>query len=127
MKTNVEAYLDQNPFWKEVIIALRRILLEQDLAEDITGGQISYTYQGRNVALVQSYHDYLSLQFSKGVLLDDPKSLLQPSELESVISRQLTFQTVEQVEQLAGEIERFFDQAITLEKDTLKSTSQAER
>lgn len=124
MKSSVDAYLEQNPRWKPVIAALREILLEQDLAENITGGQLSYTYQDRSVASIESGHDYLSLLFTKGVLLKDPQSLLQLPGNDSVINRRLIFKTPEEVVELADALVDFFHQAIDHEKDTLKATSR---
>lgn len=108
MKSSVDAYLEQNPRWKPVIAALREILLEQDLAENITGGQLSYTYQDRSVASIESGHDYLSLLFTKGVLLKDPQSLLQLPGNDSVINRRLIFKTPEEVVELADALVDFF-------------------
>ncbi|HHT20077.1 MAG TPA: hypothetical protein GXZ74_01400 [Tissierellia bacterium] len=124
MKSNVDNYLEQNPRWKEIIIALRELLKPLDLAETISGGDISYTYQGRDVATIESLSRHVSLVFSKGVLLEDTDSVLEEPENGSIINRQLSFTTTEAVADRAEVIADFFDQAIELEKDGVKSVTE---
>lgn len=123
MKASVEGYLEQDPHWKDTLIALRRILLTQDLEETIKWGKPTYTYQGRNVAIIQSFKDHLSLMFFKGVLLEDPKKLLQAPGEDSHIARRLLFTSPEEVEDRAEDIKHFLLQAIELEKAGVKVTT----
>lgn len=123
MKSRVDNYLEQNPRWKDVIVALREVLLQHDLAETISGGDISYTYQGRDVATIEGLTKHVSLIFSKGILLEDKRSVLEPSETGSYNHRNLNFATPESVEKQSKIIADFIKQAIELEKVGVRSVT----
>ena len=65
--------------WKEELQHLRMILQESGLTEESKWGMPCYTFQEKNIILLAAFKDFCSLNFFKGVLLKDPKSLATPT------------------------------------------------
>jgi uncharacterized protein YdeI (YjbR/CyaY-like superfamily) len=55
---------------------MRRIVLECPLTEELKWGKPCYSFQDRNVVIIQGFKEYCALLFTKGVLLKDPKRIL---------------------------------------------------
>lgn len=123
MKTRVEAYLEQSPRWQPLIEAIRELLLPLDLAEDIVGAQITYTYQERDVASLESFQDFLALNFPKGVLLEDRAGVLHSTSGASM-ARRFEFHELEEIEQQKASVVAFINQAIAHERAGVAATSQ---
>ena len=63
--------------WREVVAAIRPILLEAGLKETVKWGQPCYTDQGKNIAIVGWMKGTAILSFFKGALLTDPSGRFQ--------------------------------------------------
>lgn len=132
--TSVESYLAegcgrcehyQTPqckvhLWTEELLALREILKSSDLEETMKWGSPCYTFDGKNVAMMGSFRDYCSISFFKGVLLEDPKGVLEAPGPNSRHARLLKFRSLEDVERLAPQALDFLNQAVEIEKKGLK-------
>jgi len=111
--------------WKEVLAALRSILLETDLTEEAKWGQPCYTDKGKNILLLSALKDYCAISFFKGALLKDPrKVLIQPTK-NSNADRSLRFTTPDEVHQQEEIIKEFIHQAIKNEREGLKVPSRS--
>lgn len=53
MNPSVDHYIDHSDRWPEEIAALRPILLECGLAEELKWRQPCYTHRGKNIVIVQ--------------------------------------------------------------------------
>ena len=102
--------------WREEANALRPILCDAGLDEELKWGKACYTAGGKNIAIVQRMNAFLALMFFKGALLDDPKGLLKRQGPNSNAARRLEFTSVEDVNKAKGPIKRFVRQALALEK-----------
>ncbi|MBD3669735.1 MAG: YdeI/OmpD-associated family protein [Gammaproteobacteria bacterium] len=144
MDTRVDHYLDQGcgrcslygtprckvKTWHDVLWALRSILLQSELVEDLKWSQPVYTYNGANVVMMSAFKDYAFISFFKGSLLSDPEGILSRAGKNSQAARQLRFTHCEQVESLKPVIMNFLQQAIEIEKTggkiSFKQTSDYE-
>ena len=102
--------------WREVLEALRTLVLESGLEESCKWGMPCYTYNGKNVAMIAAFKEYCSLNLFKGVLLKDPKQLLTAAGEDSQSYRQLRLTTVKEVIKYKTAIRTFLKEAIELEK-----------
>ncbi len=102
--------------WRDEAIALRAVLARCDLREERKWDQPCYTHEGKNIAIIQRFKDFLSLMFFKGALMKDPEGILrsQGKESRSVLRLELT--SVSQIEDLATVIAAYVDEAIAVEK-----------
>ncbi len=63
--------------WQQEANRLRVILLECDLTEELKWRKPCYTYDGKNVCIIQRMKGFLALLFFKGALLKDPDGILE--------------------------------------------------
>lgn len=118
----VTNYLDQNPKWKAVIEAIRPILLEEDVYEEMAGGKVSYTYQGRTLAQLDGYTDYLAMILPNGVLVSDPDGKLLEAPEEGALARKLKFKDAKSVTTNEDLIREVVKQLINHAKDSVDAT-----
>ena len=84
-------------FWRAELEALRQIVLECGLTEEVKWGVPCYTSEDKNILMVSAFKDYACISFFKGVLLkDEANILLKPGE-SSQSTRTLKYTTLEQV------------------------------
>lgn len=62
--------------WQAEIAALQNILSGFDLKQERKWGKPCYTWEGRNVVIIQGFKEYCALGFFQGALLKDPDKLL---------------------------------------------------
>ena len=67
--------------WQNELIALRKIVLETGLKEEIKWSYPCYTHNGKNILMLGALNNYATLSFFKGQLLKDEfKLLVTPGE-----------------------------------------------
>lgn len=63
--------------WADALAALRRLCLEQGLAETVKWAHPCYMHAGRNVVLIGALRDGVRLSFFDAALMTDPARLLE--------------------------------------------------
>ena len=106
--------------WREEALALRKILLQCDLKEEKKWGKPCYTYDGKNIAIIQRMKDFLALLYFKGVFLKDEDGVLEPQGPNSRAGFRMRFTNVSEVNQSATCIKTYIREAIEIEKAGLK-------
>lgn len=102
--------------WTDVLEALRALLLESGLVEEMKWGSPCYTLNGKNVVMLASLKDHCALSFFKGAALADEDGLLRRPGPNSRYARYLEFRSAEDVEQLRVQATRFVQQAIEVQR-----------
>lgn len=102
--------------WREVLVALRNIVLTTPLREQIKWSMPCYTFNNRNVVMLFAFNDFCGLSFFKGALLKDPHRKLEKPGENSQAARYLRFTQVHEVEQCSEIIQQYLHEAIELEK-----------
>ena len=106
--TSVESYLQdgcgrcahyQTPAckvhrWHDVLVALRALLVDTELVEEMKWGQPCYTIDGKNVVMIAAFLDRCSLGFFQGAALDDPDGVLAFDGPNSRIAKSMSFPDV---------------------------------
>ncbi|MEM9953737.1 MAG: DUF1801 domain-containing protein [Chloroflexota bacterium] len=110
--------------WDAELTAVRNILLETDLTEEIKWMVPTYTYDGKNIVMLSALKGYVNLGFLKGALLKDPAGILVKQTENMHEDRILKFTTVEEVAQVADHIKAYVAEAIEIEKAGLKVESR---
>ena len=111
----VDAYLARARLWPTEAAALRRVLLETGLSEELKWGKPCYAHDGRNIAIIQEMKGFLALMFFKGALLRDADRVLEAQGRNSRSARRIRFTSVAQVESLSHTIAALVDEAIDVE------------
>lgn len=115
MNPDVDAYIARSDRWPEEISALRPVLLDRGLVEEVKWGKPCYSRDGRNIAIVQEMKDFLALMFFKGALLADPDGVLREQGPNSRSAKRIAFTSVDDVERLADTVGRYVDEAVDVE------------
>ncbi len=113
---DVDAYLAEADGWPDEIAAVRRILLGTGLGEAVKWGKPCYHHDGANIVILQEMKDFLALMFFKGALLADPDHVLREQGPNSRSARRIEVTSVDDVERLAGTIERYIAEAVEVEE-----------
>lgn len=123
MKTTnptIDAFMKRAKAWREEMESLRRISLGCGLDEKLKWGKPCYTFEERNVAIIQTFKDQCALMFFKGALLKDTDRLLERPGQNSHAGRRMVFSSIGEVVQKEGPLRAFIAEAIAVEKAGLK-------
>lgn len=120
MNPKVDWYFDKAEKWQEEIKALRNIVLDCHLAEELKWGCPCYTFEGRNIVLIHVFKEYCAFLFFKGVLLKDPKHILIQQTEQVQVARQVRFTDVLDIKTKASTLKSYIFEAVKVEEAGLK-------
>ena len=106
--------------WREEFEALRTIVLDCGLTEELKWYQPCYTFQEKNIVLIHGFKEYCALLFFKGVLLRDPKGILIQQTENVQAGRQIRFTNVREIIKMKPILKSYIHEAIEVEKAGLK-------
>jgi uncharacterized protein YdeI (YjbR/CyaY-like superfamily) len=119
MNPKVDGYLRKAKQWREEFQALRRIVLDCQLTEDVKWRHPCYTFENKNVVLIHGFKEYCALLFFKGALLTDAKGVLaRPGHTQA--ARQIRFTSVRQIVEMEPILKAYVREAIEVEKSGSK-------
>lgn len=116
----VDAYVSRAERWRDQTEALRAILIDSGLDEELKWGKPCYTFQGRNVAIIQGFKRHCALMFFKGALLEDRDGVLVKQGENSQAAMRMEFTAVGQVSEMEATLRAYLAEAIEVEKAGLK-------
>lgn len=116
----IDAFIDDATRWRDEMKALRSILLDCDLGEELKWGKPCYTSEGGNIVILQPFKAHLSLMFFKGALLDDPEGVLRSQGEATRSALRIEFTSPEQVTELEGTLRSYVEEAVAVEKAGLE-------
>ena len=120
MNPKVDFYFNNAKKWRDEINALRSIVLDCGLVEELKWGAPCYMFQKSNVVLIHVFKDYCALLFFKGALLNDPKGILIQQTTNVQAARQVRFTGVDQIIKMARVLKTYVRQAVEVEQAGLK-------
>lgn len=116
--SKVDAFVKRAKAWQEEIQALRSILLDCGLDEDLKWGKPCFSFEGKNVAIIQPFKQHCSLMFFKGALMEDEHGLLRSQGDNTQAAMRLEF--TRKAEITKAVVRSCVKQAIAVEKAGLK-------
>ena len=117
MNPKVDAYIERSTKWPQELSALRSILLDCGLAEELKWGKPCYSHAGANIVILQEMKAFLSLMFFKGALLADPQHVLVEPGPNSRSARRIEFTSARDVARLAKVVSACVEEALRVEAD----------
>lgn len=114
----VDALVSRATSWQDEIQKLRSILLDCGLDEELKWGKPCYTFEGKNVAVIQPFKNHCSLMFFKGVLIRDTHDLLRSQGSNTQSAMRLEFTDKDQINKAV--VKDYVKRAIDVEKAGLK-------
>jgi uncharacterized protein YdeI (YjbR/CyaY-like superfamily) len=115
MNPDVDTYISRSQRWQGEMAALRPILLDRGLTEEIKWGKPCYGHDGKNIAIMQEMKDFLALMFFKGALMNDPAGVLRSQGPNSRSALRIEFTSVDDVNRLHDTVAAYVDEAIAVE------------
>ena len=125
LNPKVDGYIARSERWGAELRALRAVILEHELVEELKWGVPCYTLGSRNVALMHVFKDYCAILFVKGALLDDAQGVLVQQTKNVQSARQVRFTAVREVVGRRVVLRRLLDEAIAAERAGLKVAFKA--
>lgn len=116
MHEKVKTYLETLPKWKEEISFLRKIVLLSGLKEDYKWKHPCYTFEDKNVLILQEFKEYVAILFKNGALMKDPKGLLVKLTENVQVDRQLRFSSMQEIIDKKDFLLPYIQEAIRIEK-----------
>lgn len=120
MNPTVDWYFNKPTKWQAAYSALRTLLLDCRLIEELKWGCPCYTAGKSNIVLIHGFKDYCALLFMQGALLKDQKKILVQQTENVQSARQIRFKTVEDILKNKSLIKLYIKEAIALDKAGLK-------
>jgi len=120
MNPATDWFFNKQTKWKEAYAALRILVLDCELTEELKWGCPCYTIEKSNIVLIHGFKDYCALLFMQGALLKDTKKILVQQTQNVQSARQIRFKTVEEIWKSKSIIKSYIKEAIALEKAGLK-------
>lgn len=111
--------------WTKPLTALRAMLNDAGLVEEMKWGSPTYTVDGKNAVMLVSFKDFCALSFFKGTALTDDDALLESPGPNSQHVRWLKFLSLADVKTHRAAAKRFIEQAIELERAGVKVAPKA--
>jgi uncharacterized protein YdeI (YjbR/CyaY-like superfamily) len=116
----VDGYIRKNARWSAEMQALRTIVLDTPLVEEMKWRTPCYSFEGHNVVMIGCLKECCTLSFMKGSLLKDTKLILEQPGENTRAARVIRFESVSQIDKLASTLKKYIVEAIELEKSGKK-------
>ena len=95
----VEDYIENHTDSREILIALREIILSTELKEEVKWGAPTYTFLNKNLVGLGAFKSYVGIWFFQGALLKDTKKvLINAQEGKTKAMRQWRFNSLEDID-----------------------------
>ena len=116
MNTKIDDLISRSKQWKNEMKALRTIILDCRLEENLKWGKPCYAFQGKNIVIIQSFKSYFALMFFKGGLIQDSQNILLKMGENTQSGRQIRFENVQDILSKQQVIKDYIIQAIGIEE-----------
>lgn len=115
----VDAILRRADKWHDEFEALRTVVLDFPLTEELKWYQPCYSLGKKNVVLIHGFKEYCALMFFKGALLKDPRRILAtPGQHQAAC--QIRFANLQEIMKMKPVLKSYIQEAIDIEKAGLK-------
>lgn len=120
MNPKVDGFVRKNERWQEELQALRKIVLDSPLTEEVKWRVPCYTFENHNVVILGAFKEHCVLSFVKGALLKDPRGILAFPGENTQSARVVRFANVGEIVKIASVLKAYIKEAISVEKAGLK-------
>ena len=120
MNPKVDFFISKAKQWQAEFKALRTILLDCQLTEELKWGKPCYTFENSNIVLIHGFKAYCALLFHKGVLLKDTMGILVQQTENVQAARQIRFTNVDEIVEMEPILRAYITEALAVEKAGLE-------
>ena len=112
----VDGYIRKNSRWKAELEALRALVLETELTEDVKWRTPCYTLNDANVIMLGTFNACCTISFLKGALLKDPTRILELPGPNTQAARVIRFQSLDDIRAATPAVRALIAEAIAVER-----------
>lgn len=123
MNPKIDAFLSKAQKWQEEMKKLRTIALDCGLTEELKWGLPCYSFEKKNIVIIQGFKNYCAFLFFKGFLLKDPKNILVKTGPNTKVGRQARFTDAKEIAKHAATLRSYIYEAIEVERAGVKPPS----
>ena len=116
----VDGFIRKNEKWAAALRKLRAIILDSPLVEEVKWMVPCYTLGGKNVVFLGAFKEDCRISFVKGVLLKDPKGVLEKPGENTHVVRMVKFSDAGEIEKIKGVLKGLVREAVDIEKAGVK-------
>lgn len=116
----VDEFIQKSKEWQEEFEKLRTVLLDCQLTEELKWGKPCYTFEKKNIVIIQGFKDYCALLFVKGALLRDTNGILIQQTENVQAARQIRFKNFSEIAAMEPILKAYAHEAVEVEKAGLK-------
>lgn len=116
MNPKVDFYFEKEKKWQAEIKALREIVLDCDLKEELKWGSPCYTFEKKNIVLIHVFKEYCALLLFKGALMKDPQKILIQQTENVQSARQIRFTSLNEITKLKAALKTYVYEAVRVEE-----------
>ncbi len=120
MNLNADWFFKQTSKWKEEYSALRMLILDCGLKEELKWGCPCYTFEKQNIVLIHGFKNYCALLFMQGALLKDQKGILVQQTVNVQSARQIRFTNKSEIIKNTSTIKSYIKEAVSMSKSGIK-------
>jgi uncharacterized protein YdeI (YjbR/CyaY-like superfamily) len=120
LNPKVDVFLRETKNWREEMDKLRMTILDCQLTEELKWGLPCYTYEKKNIVIIQGFKEYCAVMFFKGSLLKDVNGILTKPGESTQAGRQIRFTNVHEIIEKEPILTAYINEAIDVEKAGLK-------
>jgi uncharacterized protein YdeI (YjbR/CyaY-like superfamily) len=121
MNPEVDVFLSEATQWQEETKKLRGIILDCGLTEELKWSKPCYSFDEKNIVIIQGFKAYCALLFFKGYLLKDPKGILVKTGENTRVGRQIRFTDAREITRMESILKAYINHAIEVEKTGVKA------
>lgn len=114
MNPKADAFINRQGAWQPELRALRGLLLDCGLDEEMKWGKPCYGKGDKNIAILQPMKEHLALMFFQGAAMADPAQILEAPGPNSHIARRACFRDVAAIEAATATLRAYIREAIDL-------------
>jgi uncharacterized protein YdeI (YjbR/CyaY-like superfamily) len=116
----VDEFIRTSKKWQGEFEKLRTILLDCQLTEELKWGKPCYTFDKRNIVIIQGFKNYCALLLVKGALLKDADCILIQQTENVQAARQIRFSDLPEIVKMESILKAYIHEAVEVEKAGLK-------
>ena len=120
MNTMVDEYFRNVKKFPKELKALREILTECGLSEELKWRNPCYTFKNNNIIILGEFKEYCALSFFKGVLLSDFENILNKPGENSQTVRIIRFKSLDEIIAVSPILKKYIFEAIEIETSGIK-------
>ncbi len=120
MNPKVDIFFNKTERWQQEMKKLRTIILDCGLTEELKWSKPCYTFQGKNIVIIQGFKAYCALLFFKGALLHNSNGILVKTGENTQVGRQIRFTNIQEIVKMEPILKSYINEAIEVEKAGLK-------